>query len=57
MRYLLDTSAQQEPVRPIDDEALFRVCLELLHMQMRRHNEEYERENPTACKPLVYLYR
>ena len=56
MRYLLDTSAQTEPVQPIDDET-FRVCLKLLHMQMHRHNEEYEREHPPAYKPLVYLYR
>jgi hypothetical protein len=56
MRYLLDTSAQQEPVRPIDDEA-FRVCLDMLHMQMRLPTEEDKREKPTVYKPLVYLYR
>ena len=56
MRYLLDISDPPEPLWPFD-EAVFQACLKLLHMQMRRHNEEYERENPTAGKPLVYLYR
>lgn len=56
MRYLLDISGPPEPLLPFDEET-FQVCLKLLHMQMRRHNEEYEREHPPEMKPLFYLYR
>lgn len=54
MRYLLDISGPPEPIRPFDadtDEGAFQDCLKLLHMQMRRHNEEYERE------PAILRYR
>lgn len=56
MRYLLGTSGQVAPARPDDGDA-FQDCLKLLHMQMRRHNEEYAREHPPKMKPLFYLYR
>lgn len=59
MRYLLDISGPPEPLRPFDediDEDVFQTCLKLLHMQMRRHNEEYEREHPREPAILRYIY-
>lgn len=56
MRYILDISGPPEPDRPFDEET-FQLCLTLLHMQMRRHNEEYFREHPPKPKPLIYYYR
>ena len=58
MRYLLDISGQPEPLRPFDedtDEDAFQDCLKLLHMQMRRHNEEYEREHQREPAILRYI--
>jgi len=55
MRYLLDISDPPEPLRPFDED-VFQACLKLLHMQMRRHNEEYEREHPREPAILRYIY-
>ena len=53
MRYLLTTD--DSPLLPLSEDDVD-VCLKLLYMQMRRHNEEYAREHPEPYKPLVYLY-
>ena len=58
MIYLI--TPDDSPLLPLRELPLseddFDVCLKLLHMQMRRHNEEYEREYPEPYKPLIYLY-
>ena len=53
MRYLRTTD--DSPLLPLSKDD-FEVCLKLLYMQMRRHNEEYAREHPESYKPLIYLY-
>ena len=54
MRYLITPDGS--PLLPLSGDD-FQVCLKLLHMQMHRHNEEYEREHPEPYKPLRYLYQ
>lgn len=54
MRYLL-TPDDTHSDRPLDYDT-FEECMTLLRMQMRRHNDEYYREQPPKLKALVYLY-
>jgi len=53
MRYLL--TPDDSPPHPTSEDD-FKVCMKLLQMQMRRHNEEYKRKHPEPYKPLIYLY-
>lgn len=54
-RYLLDPAECPKRPKPLSGSD-FRECLRILHVAMRRHNEEAERLNPPNHKPLIYLY-